>query len=145
MFAGWPGNNDRWTQKQEVSVYRFCSLILFASITFLASPVLIDAQKPHTNETVGRSNSLKKSLSEDNKNTRGSTHKAFTERDAMRLKDPWALNNIGVDLVEAAQFNDAMRVFKEAIKIAPNMAGLHINLSTVYEQLGQLDESLRSA
>lgn len=124
--------------KQEVYVYRSIRLVsLSIAINIFSS--LISAQQPIPLKV--------KTIPADPAN-------AYFKKDAKKISgnaplaasaDPFLLNELAAKLSSDGKFLESAEKLEAAVRLAPDIAGSHVNLSIAYEHLGRLEDSLRSA
>lgn len=56
--------------------------------------------------------------------------------------DVVSLNKLGILYINAKRYRDAAAVLEKAVKLAPELAGLHLNLSMAYGTLGRWTDAL---
>ncbi len=116
---------------------------LFFSVAILlaviANPGLLRGQSPQLKLDTVRPNRQAVGEQLPNSATRSPDSSANAIK---RLFDPIDLNNRATQLVTEGRFIEAAAKLEQAIQLSPDLAGAHINLSVVYERMGQLQRSL---
>ena len=135
---------DRQTQT-EAFVYRPFLLSLILYLIFLGFPLLTNCQQADPLKID------KKRPRDQSTNLQG--HRGAARRlprageitDPGNRLDPIELNNQASNLAAEGKLNEAAEKLEAVIRLAPDLAGAHINLSIIYERLGRLENSLTSA
>ncbi len=119
--------------------------IFFALIFVLSFPILILAQKPPPDQSATSNNLLKKVPITNAAKSSAGISKNLKVNDIVKIRDPLLLNNMGVDYAAEGRLVDAVRLLRQAVVVAPDVAGIHVNFSVILEGSGQLNESLKHA